>query len=377
MRSALALGALSLGLLALAAPILGPHTTPLRAEVAAGVAQPLAQERASSRHDTRRGGAASSALEASRAGPELHGEDRPEPARWTESEVAKPATAAFTLRVGALVVPLRVMALAVLPAATVEIRREGAAGGVVSATAAGGRLRSTGAESWAWTAPERSGFHTVRIVSSQPVDTVSLTFMVVRPATEVSDGLLDGYAIGAYRPRPASMSAAYEPPRGFVEARPEHYDLLVSPNFRLGDFLCKAPGDPRYLVVSPRLLIKLEALLAAVNEAGVRTPRLTVMSGYRTPAYNRAIGNTTDWSRHLWGDAADVFVDVNGDGQMDDLNGDGRSDVGDARWMAAVVDRMMAASDPPMAPGGLAVYRRNAAHGPFLHVDARGYRARW
>ena len=173
------------------------------------------------------------------------------------------------------------------------------------------------------------------------------------------------------------MSAAYEPPRGFVEARPEDYDVMVSPNFRLGDFLCKAPGDPRYLLVSPRLLIKLEALLVAVNEAGVHTPRLTVMSGYRTPAYNRAIGNTTDFSRHLWGDAADVYVDVDGNGQMDDLNGDGRSDVGDARWLGGVAERMMAATVPQMSPGGLAAYRRNAAHGPFLHLDARGYRARW
>lgn len=303
--------------------------------------------------------------------------DRLEAPRWTPAETARPATAAFALRVGALVVPLRVMALAVLPGATVEIRRDGPSGGPLSATAGSGRLLSAGPDAWKWTAPDRPGFHSVRFVSAQPVDTVQLTFMVARPATEVSNGSLNGYPIGAYRARPESMSAAYEPPRGFVEARPEDYDVMVSPNFRLGDFLCKAPGDPRYLLVSPRLLVKLEALLAAVNQAGVSTPGLTVMSGYRTPAYNRAIGNTTDFSRHLWGDAADVYVDVDGDGQMDDLNRDGRSDAGDARWLAGLVEGVMAAAELPMSPGGLAVYRRNAAHGPFLHLDARGYRARW
>jgi hypothetical protein len=27
--------------------------------------------------------------------------------------------------------------------------------------------------------------------------------------------------------------------------------------------------------------------------------------------------------------------------------------------------------------GGAGVYHANAAHGPYLHVDARGYVARW
>jgi hypothetical protein len=206
---------------------------------------------------------------------------------------------------------------------------------------------------------------------------VDLTFIVLRPASEVRDGKLKGYPIGSYRPRPTSMTRRYEPPAGFIEAGPEDHDVMVSPNFSLGQFLCKEPGDPRYLLASPLLLLKLEALLDAVNRAGVATPTLTVMSGFRTPAYNRAIGNTTDFSRHLWGDAADVYVDVDGDGDMDDLNGDGGSDVRDARWLAQVMETVMA--DPPWRtePGGLATYRRNPAHGPFVHIDARGRRARW
>lgn len=306
-----------------------------------------------------------------------HRSARVEGPRWSPAEEARPAKAAFTLRVGNVVVPLKVMAVSILPRGVVDIRPEGGSGGRLSAMAGGGRLRAVGPNEWRWTAPDRPGFETVRVVSTEPVDTVHITFMVMRPATDVRDGYLEGYAIGTYRSRPASMSAAYEAPLGFVEARPEDYDLLVSPNFRLRDFLCKAPGDPRYLLVSPRLLVKLEGLLTAVNEAGYRTPGLTIMSAFRTPAYNRAIGNVTDFSRHLWGDAADVYIDVDGDGQMDDLDRDGRSDLGDARWLAGVVERMMAGGDPPMSSGGLSVYRRNAAHGPFVHIDARGYRARW
>lgn len=295
----------------------------------------------------------------------------------TASLAPRPARASFALRVGRQTVPLRIMALAIVPGGQVEIRREGTAGGRLSAEARGGRLRRSADDGWSWTAPDEPGFHTVRVAASEPADTIQLTFMVVRPASEIRDGQLNGYRTGSYRARPPSMSPAYEPPLGLVEARPEDHDVQVSPNFRLGQFLCKQHGDPRYLLVSPRLLIKLEALLEEVNALGYATPSLVVMSGFRTPAYNRAIGNTTDFSRHLWGDAADVYIDADRDDQMDDLNGDGRSDVGDARWLARVMETMMAREDPGATPGGLAIYRRNPAHGPFVHMDGRGYRARW
>jgi hypothetical protein len=296
-------------------------------------------------------------------------------ARWRPSSSPRRAGARNPLRVGTFLVPLRVMALPVLPEQTVSIRPDVARDGfhVVSRQ---GRLRQRGPANWEWTAPGSPGVYAVRVFT-EPGDTVDLTFMVLRRATEIRDGALNGYPIGAYRARPSSMSARYEPPAGFIEARPEDHDILVSPNFRLGQFLCKEPGDPRYLLVSPRLLVKLEALLESVNERGYATPSLTVMSGFRTPAYNRAIGNTTAFSRHLWGDAADVYVDADGNGDMDDLNGDGRSDIRDARWLSTVLESLM--EDPPwtVEPGGLAAYRRNPVHGPFVHIDTRGRRARW
>jgi hypothetical protein len=267
------------------------------------------------------------------------------------------------------------MAVAVLPGDSVEIARDGAQGGTLTAAASGGRLLPTGESRWTWIAPAEPGLHPVRVVSSEARDTIDLTFMVAHPAEHVHEGSLHGYTIGRYRPRPASMSAAYEPPMGFIEVRPEDMDVLVSPNFRLGQFLCKQEGDRRFVVVSANLVLQLEALLQAVNDAGYPADGLTVMSGFRTPAYNRAIGNTTDFSRHLWGDAADVYVDEDGNGSMDDLNRDGRADTGDARWLAGVAERLMASAEVPT--GGLSVYTPTAAHGPFVHVDARGALSRW
>lgn len=54
----------------------------------------------------------------------------------------------------------------------------------------------------------------------------------------------------------------------------------------------------------------LEFILEKVNAQGYRWETFCVMSGYRTPYYNKAIGNVR-YSRHLWGDAADIFIDEN------------------------------------------------------------------
>ena len=90
---------------------------------------------------------------------------------------------------------------------------------------------------------------------------------------------------------------------------------------------------------------------------------LPILSGFRTPWFNRSTGNTTDYSRHLWGDAADVFIDRDGDGDGDDLDGNGRSTLLDAHVLAGVVDELGARPSEGFMVGGMSVYRRNAAHG--------------
>ena len=77
----------------------------------------------------------------------------------------------------------------------------------------------------------------------------------------------------------------------------------------------------------------------------------------------------------MYGDASDIFIDNNGDGRMDDLNHDGRVDLRDARVIEAAVDRVE--REHPALVGGCGVYAATRAHGPFVHIDTRGYRARW
>lgn len=130
------------------------------------------------------------------------------------------------------------------------------------------------------------------------------------------------------------------------------------------------------MVLRERLPLALEAALDRFARAGLAASGLTVMSGYRTPHYNRKLGSSR-LSRHQFGDAADVFVDEDGDGVMDDLNADGRHDVGDARLLFDIVDAAQADADWQRFSGGLSAYPPNAYHGAFLHIDTRGMKARW
>ena len=100
------------------------------------------------------------------------------------------------------------------------------------------------------------------------------------------------------------------------------------------------------------------------------------MSGYRTPSYNAAIGNGR-YSRHVYGGAADIYIDVDGDGIMDDLNADGVLDRRDAGALYDLVDRLLQDPAHTHLHGGLGEYGSNSAHGPFVHVDERGWNARW
>jgi hypothetical protein len=198
------------------------------------------------------------------------------------------------------------------------------------------------------------------------------------PFSQVRDGQLNGYRIGFYPSHPLHNNPAYELPNGFIEVTKANEDTHLSPHFKLKQFLCKQPGGyPKYVVLRERLMLKLEAILEKVNQEGFRCDTFYVMSGYRTPYYNTAIGNTTTYSRHNFGDAADIFIDQNEDGLMDDLNHDGKIDKRDAAALYDLISKMMQQPGYQLFKGGLAMYDSTAAHGPFVHVDVRGYAARW
>jgi hypothetical protein len=281
------------------------------------------------------------------------------------------------LRFGDQLVPYQRMGVFCLPGETVPVTLQHP-DPALQIAAESGSLAAVAPGRWTWTAPSEPGHSVVRVLrDGAPV--VTLNAFVMVPYGEMTAGTLRGYRIGAYpRPRPGHEDRDARP-RGFVAINGETADLAVSPHFRLAQFACKAgEGLPKFAVVQPRLLLRLEGLLEEANHAGLRAGTFELMSAYRTPLYNRSIGNTTSFTRHQYGDAADIFIDEHPrDGRMDDLNRDGRFDRADAMVLHRLADATEDSTAQGGVAGGLSAYAPNHAHGAFVHVDTRGHAARW
>lgn len=300
----------------------------------------------------------------------------PERALWEATDVR----ARFSLRRGDVSSRLRIASTAVLPGSTLEIAaldRDGAPLEIDVTGATG--LSPTRRGVWVLRAPTRPGLRVLRVSSAQARDEIRLNVFVTVPRTQAAKQALNGYPIGRYPEAAVVQGARVEPPSGFIEVTRENLDTPISPRLRLGQFLCKQESAfPKYVVLDERLPGKLEALLDAIRAAGTPARTLTVMSGYRTPSYNRAIGNATSFSRHLWGAAADVFVDESPrDGRMDDLDGNGVVDVRDSERLFALADALDRDPGEDWFVGGAGFYAATRFHGPFVHVDVRTHAARW
>jgi uncharacterized protein YcbK (DUF882 family) len=209
-----------------------------------------------------------------------------------------------------------------------------------------------------------------------------LRLITLKPFAAKKDEKIGLYYLGRwpFEAGGTPKSKAYANPAGFIEVTRENKDTPVSEHFKLADFLTKDQYDvwPKYLVLEPRLLDKLELVIEELQSEGHTVKRVHVMSGFRTPRYNKTGGNTggrANLSRHMYGDASDIFVDNDGNGTMDDLNHDGRVDATVAKVIADAAERVEARY--PALVGGIGVYRACCGHGPFTHIDTRGYRARW
>jgi hypothetical protein len=231
-------------------------------------------------------------------------------------------------------------------------------------------------------APMQPGVWALTLRSPTSVEEVPDVRVIVQvPASERRAGAIGAYKIGEWpfetRKPPKEI---YATPRGFVEVTLENMTMPISEHFVLGDFLTKGQADvwPKYVVMSPRLLDKMELTMQELERQGIDVKDVGIISGFRTPYYNEHGGNTdgrASLSRHMYGDAMDIYIDSDGDQSMDDLNRDGRVDVGDARVLAAAADAVE--KGHPNLVGGVGVYRPTGAHRGFVHIDTRGYRARW
>lgn len=250
-----------------------------------------------------------------------------------------------------------------------------------SAVLTGGGARQQVSRSFS--APANPGIYKLAVQLEQATRTLDeFSLITLVPISSKRAGKIGLYYLGSWpweaggQPR----SASYAPPAGFIEVTQKNQDTYISKHFRLRDFLTKDQHNvwPKYLLVNPKMIDKLELAIQDLESQGMRIEYVQVMSGFRTPRYNHSGGNTggrANLSRHMYGDAADVFVDNDRNGNMDDINRDGRVDTRDAEVLAQAIERVE--RKHPSLVGGIGVYSACCGHGPFTHVDVRGVRARW
>ena len=227
-------------------------------------------------------------------------------------------------------------------------------------------------------APEAPGFYHLALLKQNERRVVEgLTLAVMVPFAQKVGARLNGYRIGTYL---AEKLGGHSVPEGFVQIDRDEVNLPLTTHLRLGDFITHDDQEtwPRYAALSPRLLDKLELVISEVTRMHGEHARqvlvdgvdedvaVDVHSGFRSPSHNRAVKRSARDSRHQYGDAADVTIDA---------NGDGRYTLADARLVAKAVETVE--TENPDLVGGMGLYTSRRYNTPYVHIDARGKRARW
>jgi hypothetical protein len=229
---------------------------------------------------------------------------------------------------------------------------------------------------WVLTAPERAGLYQLQLEHGE-THARSQVNLFIGHSVPAGEEELNGYRTGPPPPGHNKYPDFYPQPQLYFEVTADNVDTRLSEHFTLRQFLCKQESDyPKYVILKESLLVLLEGLVQAVQQAGYPVDTFGVISGYRTPYYNKRIGNVPN-SRHVYGDAMDLFVDMDEDGKMDDLNGDGQNNRADVDLLYKIVESFKQQPGNRLLVGGVGRYYKASHHGGFVHMDARGFRARW
>jgi uncharacterized protein YcbK (DUF882 family) len=222
--------------------------------------------------------------------------------------------------------------------------------------------------------PKAAGYYRLAILRGVERDIIpEPTLAVMVPFKKRVRGMLNGYRIGTYL---ADRILEHDHPDGFLEVNEQDLDLRISTHLKLVDFITHDQQQnvwPKYVALDPRLLDKVELVLAKIG-ASARLTRpnapqevaFDVHSGFRTPAHNAGVWNSATDSRHEYGDAVDLAIDA---------NGDGRVTITDQLLVVRAVDQVE--QEHPELVGGLGLYTSRNYNTPYVHIDARGKRSRW
>jgi hypothetical protein len=221
-------------------------------------------------------------------------------------------------------------------------------------------------------APQTPGFYQIATTHENLGDG-TLQLIVKTPIDTSRVKQFNGYQLNLY-PKPYKAYAQYNQPQGLIEINPALENHYLSNIVQIKDVMCKQrSGYPKYLLIDTQGLKMLDDLYQYLIARGLNFSRFSFISGYRTPYYNLMIGNGKH-SRHLYGDAFDLYIDENGDHRMDDLNQDGQQNKQDVDYLYQLFLSFLKDNN---RRGGVGKYLPNSRHGGFVHIDNRGFNARW
>ncbi|OPL18575.1 MAG: hypothetical protein AVO35_04380 [Candidatus Aegiribacteria sp. MLS_C] len=273
------------------------------------------------------------------------------------------------LRVDGELLPEYRTAFVVIPGDTVTLTLDQGAQAGWSFTA--GTPGSGSGSSFGWRAPRGHGIYHMDVSTSE--GTYKYSVIVPVETCRWRTTTLNSFPIGSY----GDGNGMEDRPDWFIEMDAAGSGTRITTHLTLGDFLGHVEGSyPQYLALDLRLADKMEELFSAVSEVYPQASSIYCLSGFRTPAYNAAIGNETSESLHLYGMAADIWIESwPANGLMDDIDRNKRVDVYDGEYLVELVRTLEVQGR--VVTGGASAYRWIPTHGPFVHIDTRGSRAVW
>jgi len=128
-------------------------------------------------------------------------------------------------------------------------------------------------------------------------------------------------------------------------------NLQVTKNFNVSEMEYYDRVPEKLLENAKEVLGSLQILRDACGKS------ITIMSGYRSPERNAAVGGATK-SQHMEGNACDIKV----------------KDM-DPKDVATLIEKLI--KEGKMKQGGLGIYPRATIAEGWVHYDTRGVKARW
>jgi hypothetical protein len=177
----------------------------------------------------------------------------------------------------------------------------------------------------------------------------------------------------------------FNPPRYWMKISARNEKLQISPHVLVGQMVGfiteKDRSKPKrrhihWFPPNRPLVYKLELLSRELARKGVKFKRLAINSCFRAPYYNRRIGGSS-FSRHIYGDAADVMIDEDGDEVCDDITGDGTADQKDGLVIGQALRRLENAGAVKVGGTGVYGFDGKGSVRSYCHFDSRGYVTRW